>query len=268
MSKVVKKILNIIIDVIVVVILIVSVLVITLSLTSKSSGVPNIFGYAPLSVQSDSMEPEFSEGDLVICKVSDGQDTSYNVGDVVSFKDEIDGQSVINTHRISRIETAGNGSTQIIRTKGDNAPEEDKLTKTQYDILAVYTGTKIGGLGKVLSFLRTQTGFFFCILLPMILFFVYEAIRVIMNIMAYNREKAAEAAAETVANSELTEEQKQRAIAEYLAQQKEQAENAPPQDSESEVQTPAADEATAPDDTAATAESPETASDADPDETT
>ena len=32
------------------------------------------------------------------------------------------------------------------------------------------------------------------ILLPMILFFVYEAIRVIMNIIAYNKEKAAEEA--------------------------------------------------------------------------
>ena len=75
------------------------------------------------------------------------------------------------------------------------------------------------------------------ILLPMILFFVYEAVRVIMNIIAYNKEKAAEEAAEMVANSELTEEQKQRAIAEYLAQQKAK------QDGEAAVQTPAAGDA-------------------------
>ena len=265
MNKVVKKIINVIIDIIVILILLVSVLVITLSLTSKSSGVPNLFGYAPLSVKSDSMKPEFVEGDLIIGKVSTNQTDTFKVGDVVSFKDTINGEEVINTHRITRIDDSG--TTQVIYTKGDNAPEEDKAPKTNLDILAVYTGTKIGGLGGVLGFLRTQTGFFFCILLPMILFFVYEIIRVIMNIMAYNKAKAQEMAAEEVANAELTEEQKQRAIAEYLAQQKEQAEIAPPQDSESEVQTPAADEATAPDDTAATAESPETAQDADPDET-
>ena len=70
----------------------------------------------------------------------------------------------------------------------------------------------------------------------MIIFFVYEAIRVVMNIIAYNREKAKEEAIEAVANSELTEEQKQRAIEEYLAKQKSDKEDAP------EVQTPAADD--------------------------
>lgn len=93
---------------------------------------------------------------------------------------------------------------------------------------------KIPGVGRFLSFIRTQLGFFLCILLPMIIFFIYEAIRVIMNIIAYNKEKALEAAAETVAISELTEEQKQRAIAEYLAQQKAQQEE-PKQDSDAEV---------------------------------
>mgnify|MGYP007097657787 CR=1 FL=1 len=47
MKKVVKRIVNIIIDIIVILILAVSVLIVTLSLTSKSSGVPNIFGVAP-----------------------------------------------------------------------------------------------------------------------------------------------------------------------------------------------------------------------------
>ena len=266
--KKLKKVINVIVDILIVVVLMVSILIVVLSLTSKSSGVPNIFGYAPLSVQSDSMEPTFSEGDLIFAKVSKDPNERFEVNDVVSFNDTINGETVINTHRVVKIEYDESNGVQRVHTKGDNAPEEDTKVKTQYDILAKYIGTRIPVLGGILSYVRTQEGFFFCILLPMILFFVYEIIRVITNIMAYNREKAAEAAAETVANSELTEEQKQRAIAEYLAQQKEQAEIAPPQDSESEVQTPAADEATAPDDTAATAESPETAQDADPDETT
>lgn len=261
MNKVVKKILNVIIDVIVIFILIISIVVITLSLTSKSSGVPNLFGYAPLSVQSDSMKPEFVEGDLIISKVADGSET-LKVGDVVSFQDEIGGEYVINTHRISRIEEDPDTKVQKFYTKGDNAPEEDENYKLKSYILAVYTGTKITGLGKVLGFLRTQLGFFLCILLPMILFFVYEAIRVILNIIAYNKAKAAELAAEQVANSELTEEQKKRAIEEYLAQQNKQTEE-PKQDSEPEVQTPASEDALDPDsaaeDTAAPQETAETA---------
>lgn len=247
MNKALKKTLNIILDIFIIIILIVSVLIVTLSLTSKSSGVPNIFGIAPLSVQSDSMEPEFSTGDLIFSKVSTDSSDEFEVGDVVSFFDNIDGIKEINTHRITRIETDKDTKITYIYTKGDNAPEEDSAKKTSLDILAKYTGKKIGGLGRVLSFLRTQLGFFLCILLPMIIFFVYEAIRVIMNIIAYNKEKALEAAAEKVAHSELTEEQKQRAIAEYLAQQKAQSE-APKQDSDGEVQTPAS----------AAAENPET----------
>ena len=90
----------------------------------------------------------------------------------------------------------------------------------------------------------------------MIIFFVYEAIRVILNVIAYNKAKAAEEAVTSVANADLTEEQKQRAIAEYLAQQKKQAET-PEQDSESEVQTPAPDDAADPEPDAADAESDE-----------
>ncbi len=246
MKKVLSKILNIFLDIVIILVLIVSILVVTMSLTSKSGGVPNIFGYAPLNVLTDSMEPEFYAGDLIFAKVADKSDT-YEVGDIVSFKQDVDNDGVedVNTHRIIKIEPTENGALQYITTKGDNAPEQDGSVKLSSDILAKYTGKKISGLGSFIGFIRTQTGFFLCILLPMILFFVYEAIRVVLNIIAYNKEKAVQAVAETVANSELTEEQKQRAIEEYLAQQQLQgAETA--QEGNSEVQTPAPDEAAAP----------------------
>lgn len=236
MSKTLKKVLNIIIDIVVVLILVLSIIVIVLSLTSRSTGIPNIFGIVPMSVLSDSMKPEFEQGDLIFCKVVGENDEQLKKGDIVSFYDDIDGEQQINTHRISRIETDTSSGLQYIFTKGDNAPDEDTVRKTNLDILAKYTGKRISGLGNFFSFIRTQLGFFLVILLPMILFFVYEAVRVIMNIIAYNKEKAAEEAAAAVANSELTEEQKQRAIEEYLAQQKLK------QEGETAVQTPAADE--------------------------
>lgn len=234
MNKTVKKVLNVIIDIIVILILIVSILVVVLSLTSRNSGVPNVFGYAPLSVQSNSMKDTLNEGDLIFSKVSQDATDRFKEGDIVSFYQNIDGQDRINTHRI--IEVIPDESTEYYRTQGDNKdtnPEPDKELKKPADILAVYTGTKIPGIGHFLSFIRTQLGFFLVILLPMIIFFVYEAVRVIMNLIAYNKAKAVEAAEEAVANSELTEEQKQRAIEEYLAKQK------AAQDTKPEVQTPA-----------------------------
>ena len=234
MNKIVKKILNVIIDVVVVFIMVISVLVVILSLTSKSSGVPNLFGYAPLSVQSGSMEDTIMENDVIISQVTDDIGLEYEKGDVVTFPVEIDGVKTLNTHRI--VEVIKDESTVYYRTQGDNEktnPVPDSEKQTASTIVAKWTGVRIPGFGGFLSFIRTQLGFFLVILLPMILFFVYEAIRVIMNIIAYNKEKAAEEAAAAVANSELTEEQKQRAIEEYLAQQKLK------QESEPTVQTPA-----------------------------
>lgn len=217
MKKTLKKILNIFADIIVVLILIVSIFVVVLSLTSKSQGVPNLLGYAPLSVQSDSMKDTFSSGDLIIGKVTDISDT-FEVGDVVTFPIKIQGVNTLNTHRI--VEIVEDDDITYYRTQGDNKntnPEPDEDLQTSTSIVAKYTGTKIPGVGNILSFIRTQLGFFLCVLLPMIIFFVYEAIRVIMNLLAYNKEKALKEAQESINNAELTEEQKQRAIEEYLA---------------------------------------------------
>lgn len=237
MSKCLKKIFNVIIDIIVILILIVSILVVVLSLTSKSSGVPNILGIAPLSVQSNSMEDTFTTGDLLLSQVTNDPGETYEVGDIVSFPIDVNGESVLNTHRI--VEVIEDDNITYYRTQGDNKntnPEPDKDLQTASTIVAKYTGTKISGLGNVLSFIRTQLGFFLCILLPMIIFFVYEAIRVVMNIIAYNNEKAINNAQAAVQNSELTEEQKQKAIEEYLASLEQSKKD------DSSVQTPAEDE--------------------------
>lgn len=213
-----KRIINIVVDVVVVLILLISLLVVTLSLTSQSSGVPNIFGVAPLSVQSGSMEDTLNIGDLIFAEVRTDAVYDYEVGDIVTFPIEIDGVETLNTHRI--VEKFKDKDITYYRTQGDNKktnPVPDEELQTGSSIVAKYTGNKIGGLGNFLTFIRTQLGFFLCILLPMILFFLYEAVRVIMNVIAYNKEKAIEAAQSVVNSSELTEEQKQKAIEEYLA---------------------------------------------------
>lgn len=236
MKKVIKRIVNIIVDILVVLILMVSILVVILSLTTKSSGVPNIFGIAPLSVQTASMEDTINPGDLIFCEVAEDEE-EYQEGDIVTFPIEINGEQVLNTHRI--VEVVEDDNIIYYRTQGDNEetnPEPDKDLQTASTIVAKYTGTKIPGLGNVLSFIRTQLGFFLCVLLPMILFFIYEAVRVVMNLLAYSKEKAVEEAQAAVNNSELTEEQKKRAIEEYLASLGQQSDNV---ENEPDVQTPA-----------------------------
>lgn len=236
MSKILKRIVNVFVDILVVLILMVSIIVVMLSLTSKSSGVPNIFGIAPLSVQTESMEDTINPGDLILCSLTEIDD-EFQKDDIVTFPIELNGEQVLNTHRI--VEVVEDNNIIYYRTQGDNEetnPEPDKDLQTASTIVAKYTGTKIPGLGNVLSFIRTQLGFFLCILLPMIIFFIYEAVRVVMNLMAYSKEKAVEEAQAAANNSELTEEQKKQAIEEYLASLGQQSGNA---ENEPDVQTPA-----------------------------
>ena len=164
------------------------------------------------------MKDYLNPGDLILSEVTNDIGYEYQVGDVVTFPIEINGETVYNTHRI--VEVIDDDSITYYRTQGDNEdtnPVPDEELQTASTIVAKYTGNKISGLGYVLSFIRTQLGFFLCVLLPMIIFFVYEAIRVVMNVIAYNKEKAVEVAQQAVNNAELTEEQKKKAIEEYLA---------------------------------------------------
>ena len=166
-------------------------------------------------------------------------DGKYEVGDIVTFPMDVDGIQVFNTHRI--IEVIEDDGITYYRTQGDNKdtnPIADEEMQTSSTIVAKYTGSKIGVIGNVVGFIRTQLGFFLCVLLPMIIFFVYEAIRVILNLLAYNREKAIAEAQAAVQNAELTDEQKQRAIEEYLASLGQNSDKG----NLTDVQTPASDD--------------------------
>lgn len=241
MKKTLNKILHVVVDVLIVFILIISVLILTLALTARGNeGVPNVLGKAPIGVLTDSMkgdkEDDFNKGDLIICDVVDDYSKlELKEGDIVTFGVDINGDNVRDyvTHRLYKKNEDG-----TFLTKGDNNSTYDQSETNEIvfpdiskmDILAVYHGQKISGLGGVINYLQTPMGFFLVILLPMIIFFLYQAVRVVINAMAYSKEKGMAKAQEMIANADLTEEQKQRAIAEYLAAQQgaEKPDEAPP----------------------------------------
>ena len=230
--KVIKKIVNVLIDIIVVLILLISATILTVTLTtSKDTGAPNVFGYTLNTIQSQSMEPEMYKGDMIIGKVVDENTPEFKVGDIVIYtttQEMDDGTSeyVLICHRVVKTKEE-NGVTSYL-TKGDNNEVSDLKTVgwlTSDKIVGVYEnseykGTLLKGVGSIYDYLKSFWGFFFVIVLPMILFFIYELIRVIMNIVAYTKEKALVAATEAAQSAELTEAQKQKAIEEYLASQK------------------------------------------------
>ena len=213
--NILKKIGNALLDILIVLILVASVATLALSLTSKASGVGSIGGYTFLSVQTDSMEPTIMVGDLAISKLA--TEDEYEIGDIVTFRMIVDGQSIINTHRI--VEKSLVDGSYYYTTQGDNAAGADSQRIIAGDIIAVYTGIKLSKMGTVLDFLQSKVGFFLCILLPMIVLFAVQLFKFIKSLIEYNAEKAKEEAKN--AASELTEEQKQKAIEEYLKAQSE-----------------------------------------------
>lgn len=178
--------------------------------STNNNGVPQLFGYIPLTVESQSMSPTFNQGDLIISKQIDDA-SALQVGDVISYWTIIDGQKVKNTHRIVRIETE-NGVTSFI-TRGDNNPIDDEVPTYPADLIGKWTGARLGGAGNIMAFLRTRLGFFVCILLPMALFFLFELYKFIVTVVKVKKGNAEPALDE--------EEIKRRAIEEYIAAQKE-----------------------------------------------
>lgn len=217
--QILKKIINAIINVLIVLLLAISVLVAALALASKAGGVPSVLGYVPLSVQSDSMIPEFEKGDLIISKAVDDS-TALEKGDVITFKTEIMGEEALNTHRIVDVtETEG---FEFYTTKGDNNDIEDSEPVARISVAAKWEGIRFAGWGEAYDFLTSQFGFFLVILLPLIIFFLYEIIRFIKNLIAYNKEKALEEAmqnSEIAVASGLSEDEMKAAVEQYLAKQ-------------------------------------------------
>ncbi len=181
-----KKILKVVLNVIIWIIIVLAATVTLITLTSREKGVSTIMGYVPLNIQTGSMEPTIKTGDLIITKKYDGTST-LKEGDVISFFARENEQTIIKTHRIkSTIEI--NGMTSYI-TRGDNNTADDDQQVAPGDIISTWDGTRIPVLGDVLSFLKTKTGFFVCIILPLAAFFIYQLYKFIMVLLDYKKVK-------------------------------------------------------------------------------
>ena len=177
--------------------------------SERNNGIAKLFGLMPMTVQSDSMAPTFYEGDLVIVKEIDDL-YALKEDDVITFYTIIDGQRVLNTHRIVSVNKSD--TTVSFTTKGDNNSIKDSVDVGAADIVGKWTGTRLGGFGKVVDFLKTSKGFFICIVIPMAIFFLIELYKFITALIAFKKRKM---------TNEEEEEIKRRAVEEYLASLKE-----------------------------------------------
>ncbi len=189
-----KKALTVVVSILLwLVILIAALLTFTTLATKNVNNVASLFGYTPLSVQTESMAPFFNAGDLIIIKKCDPM--TLKEGDVITFHTIIENQYALNTHRISKIDDNGGSGVRSYTTKGDNNSIADTHIISDNDIVGKYV-VKLGGVGKFVDFLASSTGFLIVIVVPMLLFFIYQIYHLITVSASLKKAMALEAAEE------------------------------------------------------------------------
>ena len=152
---------------------------------TSGNGVPSVFGLRFFSVKTASMYPTLKPGDLIIDKGV--KDTgALQVDDIITYWTVIEGERVLNTHRINEIYDGG--GYLIFSTKGDNNAMEDPLTVHESEVVGKYS-TRIPGLGKVFDYLQTSTGFLIVVVLPVFLFFLYYLVQFFRVLFEYQNVK-------------------------------------------------------------------------------
>ena len=228
--------------VIIIIALVISIM--TITRTTGGKGVANIAGNAFMPVQTDSMEPTFDKGDLIITKIYEGDGTDLQVGQVITYKARVNNGGtlveIFKTHRISEI-TNTNGTLRFT-VIGDNPNPEDGASGKDFvyvdSIVATWgspaslnadgtfnvtkdsMGKNMGKIGVFINWLQgNRTNYFLVIVLPLILMFVIYAYILIRSfIIAKLAKTKEEAVASTATVDGLSEEDKRRLAEEYLAE--------------------------------------------------
>ena len=218
MKKVLKRIGSIAIDVLIIIVFIVSSLVVVASITAnRTGGQPSVMGYVFSSVQTDSMQGTINKGDFVVGKLID-DNTEIKVGDIVSYREYYNGKEITITHRVVEVMEENLSAPGYI-TQGDNEQYADEIIKTRNTIQSVYK-FRIPFLGGFIDFLKTPLGFILCLVLPLLGFIAWQAYKLVsLYLKSKKLELEEEAEKISKTKSELSEEEKNAIIAEYLAKQ-------------------------------------------------
>lgn len=130
-------------------------------------------------IVTPSMVPTIKIDDAIVVKRVDND--NYKVGDIITFvsKDaNYDGLAV--THRIVDKQTIDD-KTSIYTTKGDNNKVIDPVS-VKTDAIYGKVLFKIPKVGKIQEFFSHPANYLYCLLIPAIIFVLYDATRIFIVI--------------------------------------------------------------------------------------
>lgn len=185
---------------IILLIIILIVLTVNALLTMFMDDYYTTFGeYRLFSIVSDSMEPTIPKGSMIVGKkpsdvsaVKASTSETAKDGTIITFKAKnVNGESILLTHRVISISTDANGKTTFT-TRGDNAGGADSIHPSWDDVVGIYTGKKVGFFGSLFGFFASSLG---ASVLIFVLFIVVVAWLTIFYINRTEARKALENAA-------------------------------------------------------------------------
>ena len=157
------------------VILILYVIAITTCLLCRNHYGSTQFGdYSLIIVNEDNEEDlsNFQKGDLVIIEDADYDDVS--VGDVLYYYDSVDEEYVIKTGTVS--DKTGDKKQGLYYFQGVEQSISEKRVIGTYDGMSYHT------VGAVLGFLQSRIGFLLCVILPIMVLFIYQIYSLIIMV--------------------------------------------------------------------------------------
>ncbi len=217
--------------------------IVTIANAGKDGELKGIGGNVFMPVQTDSMEPTFKAGDLIITKIYDGDGSDLKVGQVVTYSKYVtSGSALIEiyvTHRISEItELRGELAFTVV---GDNPNPQDGASGTEtitwdkvvatwgtpaeknadgtFNVTKDNKGGNMGQIGALINWIQhDKTNYFLVIVLPLIVIFLAYVFVLVRSLVIEKIAKTKEETLATVGVDGLSEEDKRRLAEEYLAQ--------------------------------------------------
>lgn len=219
--------------------------IVTIANAGNTTGeLKGIGGNVFMPVQTDSMDPTFKAGDLIITKIYEGDGSDLKVGQVITYRDRV-GQNGVTyeifvTHRIADIGVDENGKVIQFKVVGDNPNLQDGASGTDTvkvsDVVATWgtpaeqnadgtfnvtkdtKGGNMGQIGALINFIQhDKTNYFLIIVLPLIIIFLIYVFFLVRSLVIAKIAKTKEEAVSTAVDG-LSEEDKRRLAEEYLAQ--------------------------------------------------
>lgn len=129
--------------------------------------------YSIFTVDTDILEPDFSEGTLLITKKTNHK--HIDLGDDVFFYDSGSKETVVNVGTVTK-------KAEVTVTEATLTMQNDDKISTSYVLGKTDSATAIPVLGTILSIIESKWGYMFFIIFPTILIIVYELFAVINEI--------------------------------------------------------------------------------------